>query len=994
MNRRPLLAAALLMGSLLTMTLHVESQTGTGYVEGFEGMTPNTLPTGSWFSSYDSSSFGGPAGSLRVVATTLTGSQQALAFTPGTTNSYGAIVGQNRALDLCTTNSAFAFDVYLPTMANGQLLEFLVKGGTISLASGSVVDSYVQRSVGFQVRGNGAANGATVTPFLDGFFATSAMGTVTTPGLFHVQITNQVCTSIQSRMAFAWGSLTTSLIVNRQLTAVLNNFYVHADGAPYTTTYVDNLAWTGLTPVPRAANFEDFRNYTLGTTPSKPFYSFTAAKGTGPVYPGVLDCLGLNQMVSAQLASRCAYVPPASTQTFQSLSGELCPVQIDPTGSSALPGKFGFDFAIGQGSFTTSGWSQIQLLDNLTAPRNSITLKGLRVSDGTMAPQVTIVANGAVVQEHTYVPGFNPFWDHLSLLCKRVNVGSGYHNDLVAILFDSHQIITYAKEFKGTDSIQSIFTAPLVYLVAGNLNCNGCGATQLDNLEFPSELTSSVHASLPVVGMAVDPFDQSVILRTASSSGGQDILSLDPYNLQVAGTIHESGCNRQGGVSTRYSNGKVFASFLDCDSGNNVNAIKIRDQNLGPPDYTGTPCAGASFCDSDITGPIAASGGDAPPGNARDIGVIAAAPWDYSLGSTEPDCTFCVRHVTMAWAFSEITGGHVGVYAITMNNNLPDEAATVTQIYAPAGSVINDFCAWRDTVTKKDYLAAVRNDGPTRIYQVLVKEEPDGWAHKPVVSLTQIFPGNGGFDNAASIGCARDRVLVVTNDGRAVLATVNGQVLATWSAAGPAQHSAAMSLDGAYGVYGAAGTYHVLDLVNRTEALQFPIPAGSLFATSLDYNAKVLWSGTNPGPHKFNLGALLKTQGVPLGSNRNLTNGGLLPCTDAQGNPSSTCTGNPDPLPDPGTGTGTGTSTGTGTGTETGSGTATGTGSTTDTGTNSTSSSSTSSSQTNGTNDGGGDGAIAAPDPLLLAYIGAGVVVAGCIAALALRSRLKGRPGP
>jgi hypothetical protein len=980
MKLRPAILAVLLVASSLTFTPHGEAQAGVGFVEGFEGMTPGTLLSGSWFGSYDSSSVGGPAGTLRVAATTLTGSQQALAFTPGTTNSYGAIVGQNRALDLCTTNSAFAFDVYLPAMANGQQLEFLVKGGAVNLASGVPMDWYMLRSVGFQVRGTGTAGGATVTPFLDGYFGTSAgggqnMGTITTPGLFHVQITNQVCTSIQTRMTLSWGSLSAALIVNRQLTAVLNNFYIHADGGPYATTYVDNLAWTGLTPVPRAANFEDFRNYTLGTTPSKPFYSFSTAKGTGPVYPGILDCTGLNPTVSAQLASRCAYVPPASTQTFQSLSGELCPVQIDPTGSSNLPGKFGFDFAIGQATFTNNGWSQIQVLDNVTAPRNSITLKGLRVSDGTMAPQVVIVANGQTVLDATYSPGFNPFYDHLSLLCKRVNVGAGYHNDMVALLFDSHQAAVYGKEFKATDSVQSIFTAPLQYLVAGNLNCNGCGATQLDNLEFPSELTSSVHTSLPVVGMAVDPFGQSVILRTAASAG-QDILSLDPYNLQVAGTYHEANCNRLGGVATLYAMGKVFASFLDCDSGNNVNVIHIRNQNLGPPDYSGTPCQGATFCDSDVTGPIGASGGDAPPGNARDLGSIAAAPWDYSLGSTEPDCTLCVRHVTMAWAFSEINGGHVGVYAITMNNNLPDEAATVTQIYAPAGSVINDFCAWRDTVTKRDYIAAVRSDGPTRIYQVLVKEEKDGWAHKPVVSLTQIFPGNGGFDNAASIGCARDRVLVVTNDGRAVLANVNGQVLATWSAAGPAQHSAAMSLDGAFGVYGAAGVYHIVDLVNRTEALQFSIPAGNLLATSLDYNAKTLWSGTNPGPHKFNLGALLKTQGVPLGSNRNLTGGGLLPCTDAQGNPSSTCTGNADPLP---------TSTGTSTGTSTSSTSSTSTGS----GTNATETSSNSTSSDSNTTGGGGGGGggVTSVDPRAYLWIAAAVVIGAAIVAVLILSR-------
>ncbi|MCA1810819.1 MAG: hypothetical protein LC623_02275 [Halobacteriales archaeon] len=190
-----------------------------------------------------------------------------------------------------------------------------------------------------------------------------------------------------------------------------------------------------------------------------------------------------------------------------------------------------------------------------------------------------------------------------------------------------------------------------------------------------------------------------------------------------------------------------------------------------------------------------------------------------------------------------------------------------------------------------------------------------------------------------------------------------------------------MSLDGAFGSIGSAGIYHVLDLINGTDTLQAPIPAGNLYYTGLDFNAKVLWSATSLTANRFELGVLLKTQGIPLGSNRNLTGGGLLPCTDAQGHPSSSCTGNADPLPDPGTGTGTETQTGTTTsssttqtGTTTGSGTTTQTGTTTGMGTNSTNST----SGMNGTTDGeGGGGLVDLDSPQTLPWL---VVVAVAVA--------------
>ncbi|MCA1810820.1 MAG: hypothetical protein LC623_02280 [Halobacteriales archaeon] len=659
MNARPAILALLLVVSSLTVTPTAQAQTGVGYVEGFEGLPLGVPPSSSWFSSYDSTSANGPTGAVTVAATTLTGSQRALAFTPGTTNSYAAVVGQSRDLDLCTTNAGFSFDVYLPAMASGQQLEFLVKGGTFNLATGTnVPDRYDWRSVGFQVRGTGTA-GSTVTPFHDGFFGTSAgpgipLGTVTTPGLFHVSITNQVCTSIQTRFTFTWGSLATSLTRNQALTSILNNFYIHADGAPYATTYVDNLAWSGLNHYTHGPNYEDFRNYTLGTRPSKPFYQFTENKGTGPAYPGVLDCIGLAS-VSAQLASRCAYVPPATTQTFRSLSGEFCPVQQDPTGTAQLQSKLGFDFAIGQGAWANNGQTKIQLLDNLTAPRNSITLEGVRVSDGSMAPHILIVANGVTVDDHTYVNAFNQFQDHFGIICKSVPGASGSHTDSVELRSDSHQGFTYTRTITATDAVQGIFTAPLVYLVVGNLACNSCGGIQVDNLDFPNSLAASVSVSLPgLVGFSADAFDQSVIVRR-TGTGGQDVQTLDPGNLHISGTFHEANCNRLGGVATRYAGGKVSTSFVDCDTGNNVNQLHIRNENLGPPDFTGTPCEGESFCDTDISGPFGASGASAPPSNARDVGSMESAPWDYSLGSVESDCLLCVKHATLAWAYSEIT---------------------------------------------------------------------------------------------------------------------------------------------------------------------------------------------------------------------------------------------------------------------------------------------------------------------------------------------------
>lgn len=469
-----------------------------------------------------------------------------------------------------------------------------------------------------------------------------------------------------------------------------------------------------------------------------------------------------------------------------------------------------------------------------------------------------------------------------------------------------------------------------------------------------------------LVGFAVDPFDQSAIARLNSPTPGtgQDVVSLDPFNLHVSGSFHEAGCNRVGGVATRYANGKATTSFLDCDSSGAINMIRVRNQNLGPPDQSGTACAGETFCDDNITAPFNSQG---PPSNARDLGDIEAAPWDYTLGSTEPSCALCVKHVTLSWAYSEINGGHVGVYAITMNKNLPNAAATATQLYAPQGTVINDFCAWRDTTTRQDYIAATRNDGPTKIYRVTVTEQANGLAHAPNAALSLIYNGGGAFDAAVAIGCARDRVLVVTQDGRAVLANVMGQVLASFPAPQGAMRGAAMSLDGAFGVYASGGFYHVLDLINDTETLRIPIPPSvNLFYTGLDFNAKVLWSATIAGPSRYNIAATLKTQNVPIGSNRNLTTGALTTCTDAQGARSSYCTGVADTPPNPSaTGTGIGSGSGSSssssipTGTTTDSGT---TGATSSTGTGSGSStsngatSSSSSTTGNGTGSGGGGG--------------------------------------
>jgi hypothetical protein len=490
----------------------------------------------------------------------------------------------------------------------------------------------------------------------------------------------------------------------------------------------------------------------------------------------------------------------------------------------------------------------------------------------------------------------------------------------------------------------------------------------------------SAVANVPsLVGFDVDPFDQSVIVRANNASlGGQDIRTYDPTNLHQAGAFHEANCNRQGGVATRYTAGKLFTSFIDCDSSNNVNAFRVRDQNLGAPDQSGTPCAGESFCDIDITGPFGSSSSDSPPSNARDLGRMEAAPWDYTLGSTEPNCSACVKHVTLSWAYSEINGGHLGIYAITQNKDAQDAAATASQVYAPQGTVIDDFCSWRDTATGKDYVAATRQDGPTKVYAASVTEASSTLTHYPVVSLTGVFLGNGGFDNAVSIGCARDRILVLTADGRAVVASIgsgtsNGHILATFPAPNPVKQSVAISLDGAYGVYAADGIYHYLNLVNFTDLHQDPIPSPTLYATALDFNAKVQWIATGTQVLRRNVASILNTTGVPTGANRNLATGAITICTDAQGQKSSNCTGIADPIT---TTTSSSSSSSSSTGTSTSSSS-----STSDSGTSTDSFTSQSNGTTNGT--GGGGGFIessSAATPVLWGAAGVAVVVVSGLA--------------
>lgn len=970
----------------LAPTPPATAQATPSFAEDFESIPTGSPAKGSWYSAVDNM-----GATVPVVATTLTGYSHAISY-DGTAGKWIGFTGTNRALDLCTLNSAFSFTVYLPDLTAGNPFALTVKGHTNDLRSyqgssndfGHLAESFYIASDGAHLASITAVNAPA------GPGASQIMGDVATPAAYKATITNVVCSSIQTRFTFTFGSLgPVTLNVNAPMTAILSDLYAiafstNSIGSPI---YLDNLAWTGLGAFMHGANYEDFNSYQLSATPSKPFYAFTTTRGNGVAYPGIVSCDGAPGGTSANLGSKCAYVPPASQEVFQSLGGDFCPTQIDPTGVANLPTKLGFDFAMGNPAYATNGWTQIQLTDSLTAPRNTITLQALRISDGTVGAQLQITANGAQVLSNIYTNVFNPFYDHLNLVCRSVPGGAGTHLDSVAVYFDSHQGAAYGHNFAAGDNPQTIFTAPLTYLVVGNLNCQSCGATMVDNLDFPGNgaiITPTAQAATPgLVGFNVDPFDQSVIIRQANATGGQDVRAQDPGSFRTSGTLHEPNCNRVGGVATRYSAGKVFESFLDCDSTNNVNVLHIRDQNLGPPDESGTPCAGESFCESDISGPF---GGNAPPSNARDLGRIEAAPWDYSLGSTEPTCALCVKHVTLSWAYDEISGGHVGLYALTMNKNLPDQAVTATQIYAPQGSVLNDFCAWRDTTTQQDYMVAASNTGATKIYQASVHEQANGLAHQPVATLTLIYPGNGGFDNAASLGCARDRILVVTNDGHAILTTIQGHLLATFPAPSPMQHSAAMSLDGAFGIFGSAGFYHVVDLVNMTDVLQIPVPSGGLYATSLDFNAKTLWSATNSQEARYSLGALLHTQSVPLGANRNLTTGALLSCTDAQGRPSSTCTGIADPPLTTGTGTGTGTTSGSGTSTASSTTTSTGTGgtsgSTTGTGASGTSGTNSTGNSTSSAAGGGGGGVVdlaGGPTPLLLvaavALVAAAVVV-------------------
>ncbi|MCA1811978.1 MAG: hypothetical protein LC623_08210 [Halobacteriales archaeon] len=400
-----------------------------------------------------------------------------------------------------------------------------------------------------------------------------------------------------------------------------------------------------------------------------------------------------------------------------------------------------------------------------------------------------------------------------------------------------------------------------------------------------------------IVGFDVDPMDRVVIARTTPQPSA--IRVYDPATLTLQGASPlATGCNKLDGVLA-YSQdppGRGYTAYLNCTvTATQANLFSIRNELLGNPDQTGTVCT--DFCDFDLQ---TQDGGSVCPGTTsktlpggiQQIGNIVAAPISWENGQAGSFLSQATALV--AFAFSDVGNGNVGLWAILQYNNQGDESCGTSVAFSAPGQT-RQLCTWRAT-DGNDYLTAVSDTVPGKVWRIKIGPAPDvvrGGSSQPIVELVQVYTYQSPYDKAKAVACGGDYVALFTPTGTVAMVRVLNGTLGTlkWPpivGATPYTRGIAMSRDVLWlGFTDSATTVRFVGANNGTTIHTIKMPANGTFAAlRIDDTARSAYIATQGFPGtiaRYDLAATAKFGNQPLGTRTDAD--GNTVCVGSDGNP-------------------------------------------------------------------------------------------------------------
>jgi len=834
LNLQRLAIALILTATALAILPQPVKAVGPSFTEGFESFNAGDIAQGSFYNTIDSSEPSvNIAASFLVASTTLTGSTRALAFTSGTTDAYGHVMATDADINLCTLNSKLNTDLYVGTITSAsQVLDYMVKTGGVAVQFQQNTNSKSVEAdgIGFRITGTGTSNQATVLGFIGsgGSITTVSLGTITTPGLFHTTLTNVFCTATTTKFTFVFGTLAGSLQINAAITSAARDLYIYwqTNNIASVTSYIDNIAWTGMRSInPYGSNKEDFNSYAFGATPGiSGIYTYTKA-GAGSE-PGILDCDGLNG-ISSDVGTKCDVTPAGNTHLFHSLTGGFC---ADQSGSTITP-RLVTDFGMGMPAFASQGFSQIEVKD--ASDTNHIALDSVKQSDGTVSNVLDVKAGGTTLTMSSG-PSFNQIFDRLYIGCSSSSI-----------------VVSYESGGTHASTTATDFTAPLTDLLVSHTGSAGPGQW-VDNINFPAGAPASFTTTVAVtnlVGFSVDSTGTNLL---AATTGGTTVNTFAAATLTSLATEAEV-CSGKYGFA-----GPVNVAYPHCSSSTTIDAMRIRTPQLT------TPSDACAWCETTLTEAAIINPGSQ---NQLQIQGVSDFPIDYS----RVDDSGTVVNVGFAWRATGTSGdGTIGVSDIAFNHGgTPDTHFAVVSV---GSQLPNSMCIVRDPdappgTSGKDYIYENVLNENVKGYLVSFSQSLGGTfngAFQP--AFTQIFPGTSATANARGIACGIGHFAILNLNQLTVWKCRTGctaPILTIPGITAGASNGVTMSEDGKWVSWVDGTTWsvacadtacpngHTLGQIVATG----PVESGTYIGNQLQGAGTQLWIGTSTSISRYDIHA-------------------------------------------------------------------------------------------------------------------------------------------
>jgi hypothetical protein len=408
------------------------------------------------------------------------------------------------------------------------------------------------------------------------------------------------------------------------------------------------------------------------------------------------------------------------------------------------------------------------------------------------------------------------------------------------------------------------------YQVSQYLRLVGGASQYFDNIETVKLSTVETTPNGPeltvvgLTGMDVDSSGTTLIIRTHDAAGNtqDNVRTYSAATLATPGNVENSECNRLRGVTAM----REYVAFLECNDGEetDVDFVKIRDANLGPPDRP--QLCDSGFCTADIDANELAGDQSA----AYEIAGIQEFPFDYSENCDDFLCGD--GQVYTAFAFS-FTDGYVGVATYTWNNNADDKSQIQRISVGPTDTVADQICTVQDT-DGQSYLYAANSDAQAKGFSVDFTVDHGVIAAGTVaVNLQEVFSGSAITSGPMGIACGENRFAVITGTTLSVWERGANTPICTRTVASVPSAGLTMSGDGEWVAWIEGTTMRVgsanpngspananRDAVAACGAVATAeIPTGTFVQIDTDGTAQIVWIATTVRVRANNAVYLLTT---------------------------------------------------------------------------------------------------------------------------------------